>query len=422
MVAHPTRQRPRGGRDLRRTPSGARVTILLWTLRLVAASDFDDSGARHAPWSLLRGVERTLQGTAGVVKGVGDALAVGTGGVIRTIGGVAQDVGGGVEGLGDAVAGESKAEDGQREVSDGLRSVASRPIRLVGRALRAVGDTTNFLGDTTERLASEAVGIFPDAVRVVESGVRNLRQTLPGDDDDHESASTDDNGTPATAFGEGATMTGLKLRRLEEGLSAPHTSAVGSSTPSTAELNDAYEHKSSTGSEPQRAWRSQLLRRVDRWRVSSEVRPSSRLRSHALVALVTVAIGARSTPSMLGLSMLVLLALLYLGSLAALVEAEQRDEIRREAVAAERAKLYLDPRLPLLPEAASWLNTLIASGWGTTLLPYLITRYAISLHLSLPSPSLTFAACSHTSSPAYGRASTIRCMSSSCLRASRPSS
>ena len=159
--------------------------LLIWiaaTSVLVVAAD--DADLRIGRWSLFRGVERALQGTAGVVQGEGDAIAVGAGGTIRIIGGIVHGAGGNLEGLGDAVAGD-QSEEYDVDTGSALRSVASRPIRVVGRALRAVGDTTNFLGETTERLTSEAAGILPDTVRVVESGVRSLRGIMDGEDPDY---------------------------------------------------------------------------------------------------------------------------------------------------------------------------------------------------------------------------------------------
>ena len=146
-----------------------RAAFVALLLALSAAADDGFSGASSTikvhsnKFSLLRVMEKSLQGTAGVVRSVGDALAVGTGGTIRALGGSIQQMGGGLEGLGDAVSGSSehtRDDDPDIETSAALRSIASRPIRVVGRALRAVGDTTNFLGDTTERVASEVIVSF----------------------------------------------------------------------------------------------------------------------------------------------------------------------------------------------------------------------------------------------------------------------
>ena len=165
-------------------------------------------------WSLLKVVEKSLSATAGVVRGVGDTLAVGTGGTIRMLGGGMQHVGGGIEGLSDAVEGEkSRTDDDEssRELSDGLRLVASRPIRVVGKMMRALGDTTNFIGDTTEKVAAEAIGILPDTVRVVESSVRSFRAKI-GDGDDEAALAAE------LAAQTTRRQTGLQLRRLEEGI------------------------------------------------------------------------------------------------------------------------------------------------------------------------------------------------------------
>lgn len=180
---------------LRTTTACLRSGVLL--LLVATARGLDDSFASDSllsspqRFSLLRVVEKSLAGTAGVVKGVGDAFAVGTGGTIRMLGGTIQIVGGSLEGLGDAVAGETAAEEDEwgeaakpMDLNGAVRSIASRPIRIMGRALRAVGDTTNFFGDTTERMTAEVIGILPDTVRVVESSVRAVRHNIVGDDDD----------------------------------------------------------------------------------------------------------------------------------------------------------------------------------------------------------------------------------------------
>ena len=139
------------------------IRLLLVSALAWSASAYDEFGSSAPPrLSVLRMLEKSLQGTAGVVRGVGDTLAVSTGGTIRIIGGSIQKVGGGLEGLGDAVAGgpqdSSGADDHEsppKEIGDALRSVASRPVRALGSLMRSIGDTTNFLGDTTERFAGQ---------------------------------------------------------------------------------------------------------------------------------------------------------------------------------------------------------------------------------------------------------------------------
>ena len=342
-----------------------RTAALLLAASLASGSDVD-SDVRVGRWTLLRGVEKALQGTAGFVRGVGDTLAVGAGGTIRMLGGVVHDAGGGLEGLGDAVAGDQADDD--IGTADALRSVASRPIRVVGRALRAVGDTTNFIGDTTERITAEAVGILPDTVRVVESGVRSLRGKIDGDDADLqylaqlEAGGAGGGAAGASQLAEGATFTGLKMRRsLEEGMAHPPISSPPTGGSATA-ADAATDEKT--------PW---LRGRLDRWRSKHELAPSSKLRSHAFIALLAVALGGRSTGgNNLGLGVIILLALLYLGTLVAQAEAEQREAMRRDAAAMEREVMYLNPRLPLVPESTRWLNTLIASGWEATIKPKMI--------------------------------------------------
>ena len=186
--------------------------LLLLLASSVSVSGLDDTlEPLPSPgrFSLLRVVEKSLAGTAGVVRGVGDAIAVGTGGTIRMLGGSIQTVGGSLEGLGDAVAGESPEDDewgepGSVDINGALRAVASRPIRIFGRALRAVGDTTNFFGDTTERMAADVMGILPDTVRIVESSVRAVRHNIDNEyDDAHFGA------------GEGRAVSGGGSRRVD---------------------------------------------------------------------------------------------------------------------------------------------------------------------------------------------------------------
>ena len=342
--------------------------LLLLTTNALDVSDAPDARYGAHKWTLLRGVEGTLRGTSSFVRGVGDTIAVSAGGAIRALGGIVNDAGGGLEGLGNAVTGEQGEEDDQK-MDAALRSVAGRPIRLVGRALRAVGDTTNFLGDTTERIAGEVAGIVPDTVRVVESGVRTLRQKIDGDelvgvpDAYLLEAGAGTNQRP----GDGPTLTGLKLSSSGR----PQRSEADMATASTATGAATAVAPTAHEASPRRS----VWKRLDfLWPASS-----SGLRGHVLLALATVAIGARSsafvgTHGVLGVTMLVVLALLYVGTLVAQVEAEQREVTRREVVASERHALYhLNPRLPFVAEPTGWLNAILASGWAFTIQPYLLS-------------------------------------------------
>lgn len=398
-----------------------RWMVLQQMLILSAGYDLDSTLAVPR-WSLLRIVERSLQGTAGVVRGVGDAIAVGTGGTIRMIGGSMQQVGGGIEGLSDAIeggdraridnegahaAGSDSSNGSGKDLGDALRSVASRPIRVVGRVMRSLGDTTNFIGETTEKVAAETIGILPDTVRVVESSVRTLREKIGDSDDDLDE----------DLHGRGAQM-GTRHQLLEEGrhgggddggggsggggtrqsLFKPLAHGDGSSpvetkgggAPAAAAARADDGRRLAGGSARGGGFLSARLRAAKAlggW-YSSPLEPSSELQtrglqSHAFFALVTVAVAARSMSSRFGVALLVMLALLYLGY----VDAAQREAMAREAAAVERRASYLNsPEADLqalIPEPAGWANAVLSSGWGSALGRYVTATAREAIDASL---------------------------------------
>ena len=114
----------------------------------------------------LRTVENILRGTTTVVSGVGDVIAVGTGGTIRFVGDAVRAAGNGLDTLSDAVAGDHPgigrgAQKKQDDASQATRKLISRPFSLAAMAVRSAGDATNMIGDTAEKLASEVIGILP---------------------------------------------------------------------------------------------------------------------------------------------------------------------------------------------------------------------------------------------------------------------
>ena len=300
---------------------------LVHLMALVVVASAADDSAGTSRFSLLRVLQKSLQGTSNVVRGVGDAAAISIGGTIRIIGGTMQQVGGGLEGLSDAVAGEqadSKDDndlEGSTSVSDALRAVASRPFTVVGRALRSIGDTTNFLGDTTERIAADTFAILPDSVRVVETSVRSLRDKI-GDTDSDEYYLDEVTAARDGATAPMATPTGLKLRRLEEGekYSTPSSAATTHAEGAAAAAAAAAASSAPTGSSALRgsAW---LRRRAGSERARSPRSATARswlrsgaadvgsLRPHALLALGAVAVSARSGASWVGIGLMVLLSL-----------------------------------------------------------------------------------------------------------------
>lgn len=75
------------------------------------------------------------------------------------------------------------------------------------------------------------------------------------------------------------------------------------------------------------------------------------------------------TGTALGLPLLVMLALLYLGY----VDSALRSTMVQEAAAQERHAAYLEPGVSvqaLVQEPAVWLNTMISSGWEASLRAY----------------------------------------------------
>lgn len=365
-----------------------RHSFALVSLLLSNVSTLDDGydPLRYSPprLSLLRLVEKSLSGTAGVVRGVGDAIAVGTGGTIRMVGGSIQSVGDGLEGIGDVVAGE-QSRDRDYEDEDGatvdgaLRSIASRPIRIVGRVLRAVGDTTNFFGDTTERMAAEAIGILPDAVQVIGSSVRSVREKIDGDG----YVAFADDGRSERPFHHQQVHAGMGAGSLEQGTglqgaggsaaaaaSSSSKSASGGSSEGRATAQSAAQPTNSEAS-PSRVRQkvSRLRKRIDATLTRAQGGGTDSIKPHLLLGLAAVAMAARSSVGPLGLATIILLALLYVGQM----ESEQRTRMRREAAAAERHALYFDPRMPLIAEPVGWLNAVVASSWHAMLMSYLTT-------------------------------------------------
>ena len=285
-----------------------RMLLSCSMLALAVASGPDSSAIDQASrWSLLRVVERSLQGTAGVVRGVGDAIAVSTGGTIKMVGGSMQQMGGGIEGLSDAVEGEQDSKD----VSDAIRSVASRPVRVIGRLVRSLGDTTSFIGDSTEKVAAEAMGIFPDTINVVESSVRTLRSNLGNTDTGEDSLDDAEGSVVGGSIGSEVTPTGLRLRRLEEGEGAAGANGLA-----------PRNGRSGLGASPTRDTKLDG-RHKSRLRAPAAAGQQG-LHSHLLLALGAVALGARSS-SGVSLLLLVLLALLYLSR----VDAARREGAQR---------------------------------------------------------------------------------------------
>ena len=333
------------------TANALQFMLLLMVVAGCCAYDRDLEAPRS--FSLLRVVEQASGASARALRGASDALALTVGGTTRIIGGSFQQMGGGIEGLSDAVEGDrsrTAGDDDDRDPIDALRSVASRPIRVIGRVMRSLGDTTNFIGDTAEKVTGEAIAILPDTVRIFESSVRTLREKI-GDMD----APVEDT-EPEVA----TRLTGLTLRRLEEGSGSDARAAQASTTDETSPPSSASKaHGGQTGVKSR--WRGRL---ASSFGISS-VQAARGLQSHALFALVTVALGARSM-GRIGMVLLILLALLYLAQ----IETLQRESLGREVAAQERHAVWLAALGPMVEEPCAWLNALVASGWESTIRAY----------------------------------------------------
>jgi len=386
-----------------------RPSVLLLSLAPCCRA-FDGADIESPRWSLLKVFEKSLSATAGMVRGVGDGIAIGTGTTIRIVGGSMQQIGVGIDGLGEAVEGDVS----QDKVSDSLRTVASRPIRVVGRVVRALGDTTNFIGDTTEKVASEAMGMVPDTVRVVETLVRTIREKI-GDVIDDESGETSAAQPAANSRsleegggGEGAAGardvgavqqqpgSGARVSIFGEDAASLSSSADRTSSSSSSSSGSGSSGSSSSGSGSSRdggggsgssrgggggsgstldGRRAAIGARHSamRARLGSALgsamggeTPQYSVQSHTLLALATVALSARSSLPRVGLVCVLVLALLHLGH----VNEVARAAVARDAATSERLAACLDPRVSLqalVAEPVGWLNALLASGWGAAL-------------------------------------------------------
>jgi len=148
-----------------RRPTATVALALLLAATPSSATDSPSSHWNSAPapppqhsspnaWVL---VDRALQTTGGLARGVGDAITFGTGGVFRLTGNAVRSVGSGIEAVGDAVAGDSGSKGGDAPSGDpggATRRLLSRPMRIVSGAVKSAGDGITMLGDATERLVS----------------------------------------------------------------------------------------------------------------------------------------------------------------------------------------------------------------------------------------------------------------------------
>ena len=184
------------------------------------------------------------------------------------------------------------------------------------------------------------------------------------------------------AFGAGSQgeRIGLELRRSIESLEAGRgsgsiagarslepTKRPSSTSSTTTTFSSTTASRSSADDGRQASARLLRLRkRLDEALTHTSIGGAG-LRPHLLLALATVALGARSMTNPVALGMLVCLAVLYVGQM----ELEQREQMRQEASFAERNALFLEEGRPLVAEPVLWLNALVASGWRTSIRPYL---------------------------------------------------
>jgi len=325
-----------------------RLMLALYACSLLALAIKDEGGGGGGGgrnWTPFRAVERSLAETNRVVRGVGDAIAVGAGGTIRFLGDSVQGVGSNLEELGQTVAGKDDEHDGSADVSasNAARRLVSRPIRMLSQAFRSTGEMVNMLGDTTERLASGTFSILPDTVQVLQSSVRSVGDALGEGEEDER-----DNGAAPSAA---AAELGLGGTELSTGGASLETAALGAN-PSAAEAATAV-----AAARP----RSRLL---NKWRGWANGLGEPLASPHAALALLAAAALAPSLGRG-GQALLVLVLLLYLQSVAAYHATVQQQRIERHTLRALSAGRQLAGR----HESAAWLNALLASGWATTLAP-----------------------------------------------------
>ena len=330
------------------------------------SQDLLPRSAQDSRLTPLRAVENVLGGTRRIVQGVGDAIAVGTGGTIRLVGDAARAAGSGLDGLSDAVAGGQPSEDedeGSARTNDALsdtRKLISRPFSLAAKAVRSAGDAANMLGDTTEKLASEAMGLLPDTVKVVETSVRGIREGFFGEPSSEAAAGAD---APRSQPALPPDAPRLQLHRAE--------SKLGFYEEGQASAQDVVPEAAGAAGGSRR--RAQRLRGLWLWPDASG---EPRSTAHAMLALGVVALVAPTT-GRLGTALLLLLALLYLEH----VGAAQREAARLNAHSSVLHSLTLHPRVPPVGEPTVWLSVLFASGWRE-ISPYLTTYLCSQLQLT----------------------------------------
>ncbi|KAL1525423.1 hypothetical protein AB1Y20_020282 [Prymnesium parvum] len=320
------------------------------------SEDLDDQGdfrigfdyVRHGFLSPLAAVERALQSSTVAVRGLGDAIAVGTGGSIRAVGSAARTMGSGLGGLSAAIAGEQSgaASDREKDAAQATRRLLSRPVSLMAHAVRSAADAAEFLGDTTEKLAAEAMGIVPDTMHFFESSVRGLREGLGAHAEGAEGSSRGSRRRPRAPL---VHAPRLHLRRA----SALAEQEKGMPPPPAAEPADETARR-----EVQRKGRGVLGELSLR---EPRVIPHMLLAFGAIVLLSPVA-------GRLGKVVLLLLAVLYLQQ----VDDVLRADVSRKAEASALHALSLQPRVAPVGEPVGWLNAILASGWSETIKPVLL--------------------------------------------------
>eukprot|EP00908_Phaeocystis_cordata_P013662 Transcript_24725.p1 GENE.Transcript_24725~~Transcript_24725.p1 ORF type:complete len:548 (-),score=116.38 Transcript_24725:478-2121(-) len=302
----------------------------------------DETPSQPTRWTAFRVVEKALSGTGQVVRGVGDAIAVGAGGAIRVVGDSVESVGSGIEDVGHVVAGDS-SDAAELSASDATRRLVSKPIRLLSQAVRSAGQMVNMVGDTTEKIAGGAFSIVPDTVQVVASSVRTLGDAL--DPDSKAEAEASARGSSANAKEGGGAPT---PEDLEQGIAAPSSTASASDAPppTNTGLRDASV--------------------LQRWRGWADAEGAPLASPHAALALLAaVALGPQLGRG--GQALLLALLLLYFQSMAAQHNTMQRQRLEVET----QRQLAMGRQLAGRHESLAWLNSLLASGWDLTIAPLL---------------------------------------------------
>eukprot|EP00962_Isochrysis_galbana_P032109 scaffold10527_cov114-Isochrysis_galbana.AAC.1 len=345
-------------------------------------------------------VDRALQATSGMARGVGEVITLGTGGVFRVTGNVVRSVGASIDAVGNAVAGESSrgagsaagdyAGDGSGHSTDATgatRRLLSRPMRVVSTTFKSVGDGITVLGDATERMAGEALGIVPDAFGVLQSGVGALRKRVEFDVNDNgqdwrsvEAVEAEKGRSRDRAGGGG---NGGGGGRAYSWMGTPHGApATGASTSRGARGRGnlgaeggngrASPRESGGAGDPLPSARGSSKTKqatpnpdgaVER-RALDDVFIGPRATPHVALALLCLALCARvAGGGPLGLLAAAACGVACVGYLRA-VEAAQQGELMR--VAEARALRGWQLRVGAPAESVGWLNAILAAGWETT--------------------------------------------------------